>query len=81
MRLGVWALTDQDRGTYVRGVVYPRLPDSRLDALYDAEGFGGETTMRAKVIRELIDEIRRLRRQLDTLSPSGGDRSSAPGVQ
>jgi hypothetical protein len=32
--------------------------------LYTSEGFGGETTMRAKVIRELIDEIRELRRQL-----------------
>ena len=41
------------------------LPDSRLDSLYDAEGFGGEKTMRAKVFRELIDEIRLLRRELD----------------
>jgi hypothetical protein len=40
------------------------LTDSRLDSLYGAEGFGGEMTMRAKVIRELIDEIRALRREL-----------------
>ena len=37
---------------------------ARLDSLYRSEGFGGEQTMRAKVIRELIDEIRQLRRQL-----------------
>jgi len=35
-----------------------------LDALYEADAFGGEKTMRAKVIRELIDEIRALRREL-----------------
>jgi hypothetical protein len=40
------------------------LTDSRLDSLYGGEGFGGEKTMRAKVIRELIDEIRALRREL-----------------
>jgi hypothetical protein len=40
------------------------LTESRLDSLYGAEGFGGEKTMRAKVIRELIDEIRALRREL-----------------
>lgn len=67
-----------DEGTYVRVVVNPRLPDSRLDALYEADGFGGETTMRAKVIRELIDEIRRLRRQLDTTSSIGDDCSFSP---
>jgi hypothetical protein len=38
--------------------------DERLASLYTAEGFGGETTMRAKVIRELIDEIRALREEL-----------------
>ncbi len=37
------------------------LTEERLTSLYDAEGFGGEKTMRAKVIRELIDEIRVLR--------------------
>jgi len=41
------------------------LTDSRLDSLYVSEGFGGEKTMRAKVIRELIDEIRALRRELE----------------
>jgi hypothetical protein len=41
------------------------LPDSRLTALYDAPEFGGERTMRAKVIRELIDEIRSLRAELE----------------
>jgi hypothetical protein len=41
-----------------------RLPDARLDSLYNGDGFGGEKTMRAQVIRELIDEIRTLRREL-----------------
>jgi hypothetical protein len=41
------------------------LTDSRLRSLYESEGFGGEKTMRAKVIRELIDEIRALRRERD----------------
>jgi hypothetical protein len=40
------------------------LTEERLASLYDAEGFGGEKTMRAKVIRELIDEIRILRSEL-----------------
>jgi hypothetical protein len=40
------------------------LTDARLDSLYRSEGFGGERTMRAQVIRELIDEIRALRRDL-----------------
>lgn len=40
------------------------LTDERLTSLYDADGFGGEKTMRAKVIRELIDEIRTLRSEL-----------------
>ena len=42
-----------------------RLPAERLDALYVGEGFGGDKTMRAKVMRELIDEIRQLRRELE----------------
>ena len=46
------------------------LTDSRLDSLYGAEGFGGEKTMRAKVIRELIDEIRTLRRELADATPN-----------
>lgn len=37
------------------------MTDHRLEALYTAADFGGETTMRARVIRELIDEIRELR--------------------
>ena len=48
-------------------VTVPRmsgLTEERLNSLYDADGFGGEKTMRAKVIRELIDEIRELRREL-----------------
>ncbi len=40
------------------------LTEERLASLYNAEGFGGEKTMRAKVIRELIDEIRVLRSEL-----------------
>lgn len=39
------------------------LPESRLENLYDAADMGGERTTRANVIRELIDEIRRLRDQ------------------
>lgn len=42
------------------------LTEERLRLIYEGEGFGGEKTMRAKVIRELIDEIRALRRELDT---------------
>lgn len=41
-----------------------RMTEERLASLYESDGFGGEKTMRAKVIRELIDEIRRLRRDL-----------------
>jgi hypothetical protein len=41
-----------------------RFSDSRLEQLYCGEGFGGETTMRAKVIRELIDEFRAMRVEL-----------------
>jgi hypothetical protein len=48
-----------------------KLPDSRLEALYDAPGFGGETTQRAKVIRELIDEIRQLRAELGKVQQDG----------
>lgn len=49
------------------------LTDTRLQSLYEADGFGGEKTMRAKVIRELIDEIRALRDELD-----GTDEERAP---
>lgn len=38
--------------------------------LYEAPAFGGETTMRARVIRELIDEIRRLRAIVEDSSTS-----------
>lgn len=40
------------------------MTEERLASLYESDGFGGEKTMRAKVICELIDEIRRLRREL-----------------
>ncbi len=40
------------------------MTDERLTALYESDGFGGEKTMRAKVIRELIDDIRILRKEL-----------------
>lgn len=58
--------------TYVPDVErVSRLTESRLDSLYTAGDFGGERTMRAKVIRELIDEIRALREEL--ASRDGGD--------
>src|SRR5258708_21717200 len=41
-----------------------RFTEERLDSLYCSEGFGGDRTMRAQVIRELIDEIRTLRREV-----------------
>ena len=41
------------------------MTEERLSSLYESDGFGGEKTMRAKVIRELIDEIRVLRRELE----------------
>lgn len=40
------------------------MTEARLSSLYESERFGGEKTMRSKVIRELIDEIRVLRREL-----------------
>ena len=40
------------------------LTDARLQSLYESDSFGGEKTMRAKVVRELIDEIRHLRSEL-----------------
>ena len=52
-------------GTYIRSVAHSTsLTDDRLAALYVGEGFGGDNTMRAKVIRELVDEIRSLRAEL-----------------
>ena len=53
------------------------LTDERLDALYVGEGFGGNTTMRAKVIRELIDEIRALRAELSR----AGDRAPSKPLE
>lgn len=54
------------------------LTEERLASLYIADAFGGETTMRAKVIRELIDEIRALRAELvsRTLPYQDGDNHS-----
>lgn len=57
------------------------MSEDRLRALYDGQGFGGENTMRARVIRELIDEIRSLRAECSALrcagsptqEPSGGE--------
>ncbi len=45
------------------------LTEERLASLYDAEGFGSEKTMQAKVIRELIDEIRVLRARQSREAP------------
>ena len=41
-----------------------KLPEERLRLLYDGDDFGGETTMRARVIRKPIDEIRALRAEV-----------------
>ncbi len=62
-------LAGPSKQTYVRGVPErSKLTEERLASLYGGEGFGGETTMRARVIRELIDEIRALRCRLDQAS-------------
>ena len=42
---------------------------------FDRE-FGGEKTLRAKVIRELIDEIRQLRSDLARAQPPPGSESA-----
>jgi hypothetical protein len=52
----------------------PQFPESRLVSLYEGEGFGGEATMRAKVIRALIDEIRALRHELEARIDDGEQR-------
>jgi hypothetical protein len=66
-------------GTYVRLVArMSKLTDARLDLLYQADGFGGERTMRARVIRELIDEIRELRRGLGELEVQADESDSEP---
>jgi hypothetical protein len=54
-----------------------RFTEERLDALYVAEGFGGDTTMRAKVIRELIDEVRSLRSELRSTGSNRSHRAPA----
>ena len=65
------ALTVRRQGTYVRYVGRTSsLTEERLRLIYEGEGFGGEKTMRAKVIRELIDEIRALRQELKALDRS-----------
>lgn len=51
------------------------LTDERLDALYVGEDFGGNNTMRGRVIRELIDEIRALRSEL---AATGSERPLNP---
>ena len=68
------------------------LTEQRLRLIYTGEGFGGDNTMRAKVIRELIDEIHALREELrgvgsTALSPAPGstpasqaDRSDSSGA-
>ncbi|MCA1703439.1 MAG: hypothetical protein LC808_09345 [Actinobacteria bacterium] len=55
-----------------------RLTEARLDSLYNSDGFGGEKTMRARVIRELIDEIRTLRAQIDAGDHGPPVRSTSP---
>jgi len=47
-----------------------KLTDARLASLYSGEGFGGDNTMRAKAIRELIDEIRTLRAEIGQIRRS-----------
>ena len=62
-------------------VIVPRsskLTDERLASLYAAEDFGGSKTMRGRVIRELIDEIRELRAE-PTATDASRDRDG-PGV-
>ena len=49
-----------------------KLTESRLECLYTADGFGGEKTMRALVIRELIDEIRALRNEIAAVEAGAG---------
>ena len=64
-------MTAEEVRTYVRDMATSRLTDERLNSLYTGEGFGGETTMRAMVIRELIDEIRALRLEVARLDSRG----------
>lgn len=55
-----------------------RLTDERLASLSAADDFGGAKTMRAKVIRELINEIRALRDELASRSASAPARGQVP---
>jgi hypothetical protein len=54
------------------------LTEQRLRLIYTGEGFGGDNTLRAKVIRELIDEIHALREELRGVGSTA--QSSAPGA-
>ncbi len=68
--IDVLGLTPGAPRTYVLAMTHPSgLTEDRLASLYVAEGFGGEKTMRAMVIRELIDEIRVLRSELLQFEP------------
>ncbi len=49
-----------------------KLTDERLHSLYGAPDVGGEKTMRARVIRELIDEIRAQRQGYQHDDDHGG---------
>jgi hypothetical protein len=45
----MWSLAIRRWGTYVRYVDWvSTLTDARLDSLYQADGFGGEKTMRPR---------------------------------
>ena len=54
------------------------MTEARLSPLYESVGFGGERTMRARVIPEFIDEMRVLRRELHR--PRGRRLVSRPEV-
>ncbi len=69
-------LTSGNRERMFEPMAHPTgLTEERLALLYDAKGFGGETTMRAKVVRELIDEIRLLRSELMDAETDRGPRT------
>ena len=42
-----------------------RLTEARLESLYNSTGSAAKRNLRARVIRELIDEIRTMRAQID----------------
>lgn len=62
---------------------WSRFSDERLELLYESDSFGGESTMRAKVIRELIDDLRQMRRDLaemeSLIAQIAEARASLPG--